>query len=377
MLMMKEILLDLLIESPYYGYLAGKVRFVEDTSVKKIRTSFDSAPVVTYNPNWFTSLDEHLKKGAVVHELLHLGLLHFYRRDGREPILWHLACDIAISELMPREQVHDEIVTLDTIYRELALILPPKSTAEDYYDHLSDNETKVDFEYKTGHTEVVFESGKRAETEPLEEMDRTDLNLQALIDELTSIQIAAQSEDALDADLSQKTETAYKGFKLNWRNVLKRFLTGQGRVTTRKSYKRQSRRFDDLPGTKRSIGIRALVAVDESGSVSDGDVADFHKELLRINGINSAHITAVRFDTTCSEPVPLSRFVSENKRLRRGGTDFRPVFALADQLKVPLVILFTDGAGEAPRVVNQKVLWILTGGGKAPVDYGLSIKYMA
>ena len=209
----------------------------------------------------------------------------------------------------------------------------------------------------------------------MEEVAGDGLEIKSLVDELTLVQIAADAEDGMEKSLLEQTEAIYRPYKVNWRNVLKRFLAGQGRIHTRKSYKRQSRRYEDLPGSKRSVGVRALVAVDESGSVSDEEVAAFHKELIRINGINGADITAVRFDSACSEPMPLARFVSENKRERRGGTDFRPVFEMADRMKIPMVIVFTDGEGEAPTSVQQKVLWVLTSRGRLNVDYGIKVKF--
>lgn len=373
--MINDVITDLLIESPYYGYLAGRVRFIPNNYIKHMHTTFDNGPMIGYNKDWFDAMPYEKQKGAVMHELLHLALLHFMRRDGRDPILWHMACDIAVSELMDKDLIHEAIITSMGIFMETGLVLPVKATAEQYYERLQDDEEDVDYTYKSEEQVIVFDSGKRFDGNPLTEVDGKDLQTLALVDELAKVQMASQQEHALGEDLSLRTEAVYSSYKVNWRNVLKRFLTGQGRIQTRRSYKRVSRRYEDLPGKKRTVGLRALVAVDESGSISNEDVKAFHEELVRINGINTADITAVRFDTTCSEPVSLARFVGERKRTRRGGTDFRPVFKLADELKIPMVVLFTDGQGEAPPNVNQKVLWVLTNHGRAPVDYGMSIKF--
>ena len=373
--MISDIVMDLLVERPYFGYLAGKVRFVQDNSIKTTATSFKDGLRICYNPEWFDHLSKDHQRGAILHELMHLGLLHFFRRDGRDPETWHMACDLAVSSLMREEEIHKDILTTSALYYEAVIFLPAKQSAEFYYEQLKDNESSVDYTYKTDSGEIKFKDGRTYQGGPLEEPEKNDLQIKALIDELASVQAASYSEDGMDKDLGAQTEGAFSGYKVHWRNLLKKFLTGQGRINKRKSYKRQSRRFDDLPGNKRSIGVRALVAVDESGSVSNEDVRAFHQELIRINGINNAHITAVRFDTTCSEPVPLKQFVAENKRAKKGGTDFRPIFELADRLRMPLVVVFTDGMGEAPVRVNQKVLWVLTGNGRIPADYGIAVRY--
>jgi len=359
--MIKEILIDLLVERPFFGYLAGKVNYVADDSIETMKTEFGQNVRTTYNPLWLKGLSPDRQRGAVLHELMHLGLLHFFRREGRDPNTWHMACDLAVGSLMEEAELTGDFLTTQALYLDMGVHLPSKKSAEFYYEQLLDHEDQVDFDYKCG---------------ALEEPGKNNLQIQALIDELANIQSATISEGALDESLGSLTEVAFSGYKVHWRTLLKQFLSGQGRVTRRKSYKRQSRRFDDLPGSKRSIGVRALVAVDESGSVSNEDVRAFHQELLRINGINNAHITALRFDTTCSEPVPLKQFVAENKRDKRGGTDFRPIFEVADRLRMPLVVVFTDGMGEAPARVNQKVLWVLTKGGRMPADYGTAIGYM-
>lgn len=373
--MIKEIVMDLLVERPYFGYLANRVIFESDDRVQGMNTVFKNEVQIRYNPLWFEGLSEEHKRGAVLHELIHLGLLHFFRREDRDPVTWHMACDLAVSGLMKGEEIHEDMLTTQALYLVTAVHLTSKKSAEYYYEQLLDNESSVDFTYENDGI-IDFGEDRRYRGGPLEEPDKKDLQMRAFIDDLASIQTASHSEDGLDETLRSQTEQAFSGYKVHWRNLLKKFLSGQGRVTSHKSYKRQSRRFDDLPGRKRSVGVRALVAVDESGSVSNEDIMAFHQELLRISGINHAHITAVRFDTTCSEPIPLKQFVADSKRVKKGGTDFRPIFDVADRLRMPLVVIFTDGMGEAPAKVNQKVLWVLTGNGRVPADYGISVTYM-
>jgi predicted metal-dependent peptidase len=80
-----------------------------------------------------------------------------------------------------------------------------------------------------------------------------------------------------------------------------------------------------------------------------------------------------KFDTTCTPPVSAKRFAADSVRVKSGGTDFRPVFALADSLRIPLLIIFTDGDGPAPEISNQKTLWVLTPGGTRPSLFGESV----
>lgn len=373
--MIQDLITDLLIDNPFYGYLAAKVLLRPDDATERMTTVFNGGPILLYNETWFYALSPAHQRGVLKHELLHLALLHAHRREGRKAALWHLACDIAVNELTPEKERLDDLITLQRLFRTTGLLLPGKSTAEVYYSQLMKHPDAFTFNDTAQSTYVDFASGAPCYLGPLEDMPKNDLMVQALIEELTTIQVTTQKENSLPTGLSEKTEALYSPYKINWRGVMKRFLSGQGRILTRKSYKRQSRRYDDFPGKKRSVGVRALVAVDESGSISNAQVAGFYDELLKINGINHADITAVSFDSGCSDPMPLSKFVADSGRKRRGGTDFRPVFDVADRLKLPLVILFTDGDGTAPVSVNQRVLWVLTEGGRPPADYGIAIHY--
>ncbi len=374
--MMRDVIIDLLIESPYYGYLANRVRYQEDKSVVTILTSFEQGPIMKYNPDWLNTYNKLQRKGILVHELLHLALLHFLRRDGREAIRWHLACDLAISELMDPDLVEQTKLTTQAMFVETGLVMPSKARAEVYYEFLEDNEEQIDYSYDSKKQTITFEDGKSYQSGKLEEIKEMDIHSRAMVDELSRVQVASQSEDALNGLLSDVTEMVYSAYKVNWHHVLKRFLSGQGRVLKHKTYKRVSRRFEDLLGNKRSTGLKAMVAVDESGSISNQDIEAFYQELVRIHGIQHADIQVVRFDTTCSKPVALQQFLIEKRRTKRGGTDFRPVFELADQMKIPLLVFFTDGDGEAPISSRQKVLWVLTNDGRQPAKYGTSIKFM-
>lgn len=61
--------------------------------------------------------------------------------------------------------------------------------------------------------------------------------------------------------------------------------------------------------------------------------------------------------------------------MKSGGTDFRPVFKLADKMHIPLLMIFTDGDGTVPESTNQRVLWVLTKSGKKPAEFGDCIAF--
>ena len=157
--------------------------------------------------------------------------------------------------------------------------------------------------------------------------------------------------------------------------MFKRFLSGRGRMQNRATYKRDSRRFEGFPGHKRSIGLKVLIALDQSGSISDEQLDIFFNELMSINRIPGADVLVTEFDTECSEPIPVGVYLHQRNRNKKGGTDFSRIFKLADERNIFSVVIFTDGDGNAPAEANQRVLWILTREGKQPAPFGYSVRF--
>lgn len=222
---------------------------------------------------------------------------------------------------------------------------------------------------------VLLGNGQELVANSSTETDASEVSTRAAKSLITELIAQAGSEGEIPAGIGDSLNEIYNTSEVNWRNVLKRFLTGKGRVKVRKTCKKVSRRFDDLPGSKRSIGTSALVALDESGSISDKQVMKFFDEMLEIKRITGADIRITQFDTACTNPVPIDMYIRKKARVKNGGTDYHPVFQLADKLHIPHLIIFTDGEGPAPDSANQKVLWVLTGGGKIPADFGYSVTF--
>jgi len=371
---MQNVIVKLLISDPYYGYLASGLRIVKSIDVKKMRISFQSEPTILYNESWFGSLNENIQISIVVRKLLHIALLHNYRRNGRKTILWSVSCDIAVSELMWAYEIEEDGITRPKIARQVGVKLKEKQNAEYYYKILNEIDETRSLLFSLSKDNIVFDDGETLSIEILEDVNEDDLTSKASVKALSEMKYDATNEGVLNDELMDQLADVYEAEHVQWKAVLKRFLSGHGRIKTRKSHKRVSRRFEDMPGTKRSEGIRALIAVDESGSISDAQVETFHKELVRINRMLNDEIFVCRFDTECTEPLPLSMHISQNRRERKGGTDFRPVFKLADQLGIRNLIIFTDGDGKTPLESNQRVLWVLTNTDKKPTTFGSCIR---
>ncbi len=366
----QDIIVKLLIEQPFYGYVASSVSIAENKQIATIKMASIPDLIIYYNPVWFEGLSAQHQRGAVLHELLHVIMLHQYRRNNRKTVLWSVACDMAVNEMLPAKDILPDAVTVEKMAKKLRRKLEKSQNAEYYYNIITDVEDEISFVTIEGDSILLFEGEECLKAQKLSEEKASLVELNALKSNLSQAFSEAEAEGEVPEGLEAEIDEVYNDIQIDWRVILKRFLIGRGKMIVRKSYKRQSRRYEELPGTKRSIGVNALIAIDESGSISDAMVKEFYQELTEINKITGTSMLVTRFDTKCTEPIPLNTFIVGNKREKRGGTDFRPVFQLADERKIPLVIIFTDGDGEAPATANQNTLWVLTKNSKKPATFG-------
>jgi predicted metal-dependent peptidase len=85
---------------PLLGAMAANFRIVDDRQLcHRLRISAAAVDAVSgevyVNPA--AGLDEQEARFVVAHELLHAGLRHDTRRQGRDPFLWNVACDYVIN----------------------------------------------------------------------------------------------------------------------------------------------------------------------------------------------------------------------------------------------------------------------------------------
>ncbi|NCB06097.1 MAG: hypothetical protein EOM69_11350, partial [Clostridia bacterium] len=136
---LQESVMRLLLTQPFYGSLASSVSLCESARADKMKMTLLPSPVLTYNREWFESLSDAQTVGALLHELLHLLLLHALRRGGRDALLWAVCCDMAVNDQLAPEMLTKDAVTTEKIEKESRLKLERGRSAEYYYGRLSDS----------------------------------------------------------------------------------------------------------------------------------------------------------------------------------------------------------------------------------------------
>ncbi len=368
----EDVIVHLLLKQPFYGYIASTLAPVESQDTPTIGILFKPTPRIIYNREWYGKLEIDYAMGALIHEMLHLLLLHPYRKGDRDGKLWATACDMAVNEHIDLKLLSQESITVHKISLDINQTLERFKSAEFYYEIISQYGS-FSFIEDDKQISIMLKSGQKLTINNTTKTDNSDMGQNAAKCTVKELVEQAAEEGEIPVSIYSTLEDTYKINDINWRNVLKRFLSGKGKIQVRKTCKRESKRFENLPGNKRTVGTKVLLAIDESGSISNNQLEKFYGELLAIRKITGTTIYVTQFDTECTQPIPVEKFKRDKIRTKNGGTDFIPVFELADKIRIPLLIIFTDGDGKTPPESNQKVLWVLTENGKKPASYGHSL----
>ena len=152
---------------------------------------------------------------------------------------------------------------------------------------------------------------------------------------------------------------------VNWKTVLRQFIGNLERGSKTSSMKRINRRYPYIhPGTKRGYNAKLLIAVDQSGSVSNEMLTLFFNELTSLT--KRVSVTILPFDCSVADKDMTEWRKGTNPPISRvlgGGTDFNAPTAFANDPKNrgrwDGMLILTDGECSAPIPSRIKRGWVL------------------
>ena len=152
---------------------------------------------------------------------------------------------------------------------------------------------------------------------------------------------------------------------VNWKTVLRQFIGNLERGSKTSSMKRINRRYPYIhPGTKRGYNAKLLIAVDQSGSVSNEMLTLFFNELTSLT--KRVAVTILPFCCSVADKDMTEWRKGANppiSRGRAGGTDFNAPTAFANDPKNrgrwDGMLILTDGECSAPIPSRIKRGWVL------------------
>jgi predicted metal-dependent peptidase len=323
-----------------------------------------------YNPQFTVSLSTPQLHGVLIHEVLHLASSHHLRRQQRDPLLYNVACDLAINTIVTEAGFKLPEGCLFPGQGEFKEF-PPHLTAEAYYELLHQHGKTFSGD---GSPEGYGGACGQVLDGAISEAERREMELEwkQIVAEATQI---AQQKGSLPGRMQQFVERCKKP-TLNYREVLRRYLTQHSRsdVTWLRPDRRHVHRGVYLPSLRsESLGLIA-VNIDTSGSVW----RYAGRFLSEVHGIVEPYACELALSCSDTQITQETTWKTGDGPLEMtvrggGGTDHHCVFEWANALPetpqclICLTDLYTSLPSNPP---DYPVLWVVMDNPKPQAPWG-------
>lgn len=419
---------DLILDHPFFGTLALRLRLKEDPACD---TAWSNGRTLAFNPEYIGALSPDKVKGLVGHEIMHLACGHHLRRGDRDHTMWNRACDLAINWIlldagltlpegflddpdlrrMEVEAIYDRLLEDSERDEQGSENLGGQGEESDKNggagstgDQNGDSTPKGgenrqdedgnmeegsawmgggDREEKSGSDQEYGDPGGSGEVrdgwDPEDgdpsPNDLKDMDLGREIDLALAVN-QAKALGKLPEGVARLIEKILYP-RLPWGELLRRFVENAARNDY--SWNPPNRRYVHaglyLPSVKNEELPEIVIAVDTSGSISQGELDQFAAEVSAVLQDFDTLVTLVYCDAAVSGIQELSRFDLPLVLTPTGGggTDYRPVFDLVGErsMEPACLIYLTDlECINYPVPPDYPVLWVSTRTGKRVPPFG-------
>jgi predicted metal-dependent peptidase len=415
----------LILDHPFFATLYLRLKVSPEP---RIETAGINNKQLLYNPDWVAKFSVNELVFILAHEIMHLAMMHPMRLGARNPEKANVAGDYAINLIlkdcnltMPNEGLIDQkyrtpegnVLAMEQIYTRLGEDEEPEDgegkgekdgkgegegggggqgqgEGEGEGEGEGDGEGEGEGEGTGGQqgqgqgqgggsAPNVPDKGKcggffAAENEEGDkasaaESAREEAEMNVAVQQAAQ---AAKSCGKLPASLKELVEEMANPV-MDWREVLRNFM----QKTAKDSYdwsvanRRHIANGLYLPSRRSDELKPIMVAFDNSGSVSNEEIAMFAGELNDILSSMPCTVTTVEFDTDIVrdhvETYTEDDYPVKLERVRCGGTAFAPVFDYAEELAMEngeewaAVVVMTDMCAPMPdNEPHCPVLWVST-----------------
>lgn len=402
-------LISFLQDSPFFAELSRHIQKSPTRDIPTAAVSFNEKSdelVLYWNPDFFSNLSASEVRGVLTHEYYHLVFGHIHGRRRTPPKLWNVATDLAINSIImsavkntssqslegnrplpefclipgvfPKSPDGREFTAEEKQGMKLASIiekLPPMMASEWYFDKIKEEAEKSG---SSAENIAGDDSGGIGSMDDHDAWDSVPEDIREYVEGKVKsiVEKAAKHADSqangwgnIPSELSEAIRKSVSNI-INWRNVLRQFvgnLVRGGRSTT---IKRINKRYPYVhPGVKRGYEAKLLVAIDQSGSVSNEMLVEFFAELGSLT--KKVTIDVAPFDTVALESDIYTWRKGANvppKRVRGGGTDFNAPTVLANEPKNrgrwDGLLILSDGEAGSPGPSRLKRGYVIAKGRK-------------
>lgn len=385
-------------KNPFFAYLSLFLKFREDTKKELPKETLGCGVNIKgdflYNKDFINKLTIEEIEGVIIHELLHLALLHLTRRGDRDRIKWNIAVDVCVNQIIkdnnfsiPKGAIisdkNNKVILFGGTPFQQEIRDCNKKTAEEIYNEIIipefppnakigrigmatsgegknkseqgnvDNNKQDERQQKVGKGKGNGKEQKKQEQPEYQGFDyhfEAEDNGEISDEQKREIENEWKSriEEALavsklrgvvPAGMERLIDNLHKE-KINWKALLYRYIINQipYDYTWAKKSKKSMAVGSYLPSTtKEKIDI--VTIIDVSGSIEQEELTDFLSEII---GIARAFKDRVNFRLLTHETSVNDDYIIENGNINKimklqirggGGTSFQGVVEYIKDIK--------------------------------------------
>ncbi len=344
---------------PWYGTLA--MRLSDQVGIgmragnKYIKTAATDGERIYWNAPYIEALTDAEIRFALLHETLHCAHLHFWRLPATER--GNRAGDYAINLILT--EIGGTKPPSDWLYDPRFAGL----AEEEIYALLQDS-LDQESEDTSGGWFLDPANGLNGKPSPEESQDLKE-EWEAASAEL-AVAMGALGQGKIPTDLESMLARV-RARPVDWRAETVEFL--RDAVAVRNDWSRASRRHSHasvLHPRRRTDQVGSIICVrDTSGSIDRSALALFSELITSASAELNVPILVVDADASVHTKEWLAPGEECSLKAKGGGgTDFRPVFAMADKMvedgeSVSGIVYLTDLMGSFPDDSNHATLWVV------------------
>ncbi len=347
----------LLLRHPFFGNMATRLKIVDADDW--LMTAAVDGRNLYFNTQFFNAMSNKEIEFVIAHEILHMVYDHLGRREDRNPLLYNIAADYIVNNLLVRDRIGTKPKIVDC-YQDFKY---EGWTSEEVYDELFKQAKKNGEEFVKQLGEMLDEhldlEGDGDEDDDKEGNGKgrpkySKAELDQIRDEIKEAMLAAaQSAGAGNVPAGvQRLIKELTESKMNWRELLRQQI--QSTIKNDFTFQRPNRKGWHtgaiLPGQNFQDTIDIAVSLDMSGSIGNDQAADFLGEIKGImEEYQDYRIKLWCFDTKVYNEQDFSADGGEDlmdyEIKGGGGTDFMAnwKYMKDHDIQPKKFIMFTDG----------------------------------
>ena len=381
---------DLCVKYPFFGLFLSELnrkfttrKEIVTACVAKAKDSINIELLV--NEEFFMALNDNQRQTVLAHETLHCIYNHFFFSEFMpDKFVLNLAADCCINqELRNADEPFEAIEGWVVPEKYPELKLEKNRGTEYYYSEFTKAKKNKEDSAGRGEDDPNEPKGNGKGTSGDKDFDRdisNPMDIHITWDELTAgmsniekevlkNQIRESLKEIIKSTgignvpksiLEQLENINSKKSVVNWKQIVRQFVSSSIAVDRINTRKRPNYRFKDAKGYKADFKSYIIFSIDSSGSISDYQLSEFFNEIHHAYKQNVKIYIHV-WDTNVHQEY---EYKGEKKVIRHcaGGTDASPSIEKAnrEKMKYDGLIILTDGYIPPPIYSHLPTLWVIT-----------------